>query len=87
MVDAADIDVDVSSDGDVIADTAAATVAAGDTSQSLSNSSGPMSVEQSMSSGSVMGSRVEIKHINAVALWSWDIEVDTCAICRNIIMD
>ena len=31
--------------------------------------------------------RFEIKKWNAVALWSWDIQVDTCAICRNHIMD
>ena len=29
----------------------------------------------------------EIKKWNAVALWSWDIQVDTCAICRNHIQD
>ncbi|KAI6190083.1 RING-type domain-containing protein [Aphelenchoides bicaudatus] len=31
--------------------------------------------------------RFEMKKWNAVALWSWDIVVDTCAICRNHIMD
>ena len=41
----------------------------------------------SVRAGDVGCDRVEIKHIHAVALWSWDIEVDTCAICRNIIMD
>lgn len=29
----------------------------------------------------------EVKKWNSVALWSWDIEVDVCAICRNNIMD
>uniref|UniRef100_A0A7S4NN80 RING-type domain-containing protein n=1 Tax=Paramoeba aestuarina TaxID=180227 RepID=A0A7S4NN80_9EUKA len=29
---------------------------------------------------------VELKKWNAVALWSWDIVVDNCAICRNHIM-
>ncbi|EZG45942.1 putative ring box protein 1 [Gregarina niphandrodes] len=29
----------------------------------------------------------ELKKWNAVALWSWDLEVDTCAICRNHTMD
>jgi hypothetical protein len=29
----------------------------------------------------------EVKKWNAVALWNWDIEVDTCAICRSHIMD
>mmetsp|Transcript_3539 Transcript_3539/g.10679 ORF Transcript_3539/g.10679 Transcript_3539/m.10679 type:complete len:107 (+) Transcript_3539:64-384(+) len=31
--------------------------------------------------------RFEVKKYNAVALWSWDIGVDNCAICRNHIMD
>ncbi|OAF67655.1 RING-box protein 1 [Intoshia linei] len=31
--------------------------------------------------------RFEIKKWNSVALWSWDIVVDNCAICRNNIMD
>ncbi|CBH15136.1 RING-H2 zinc finger, putative [Trypanosoma equiperdum] len=31
--------------------------------------------------------RFVLKRWNAVALWSWDIEVDTCAICRNHVMD
>lgn len=28
----------------------------------------------------------EIKKWNAVALWSWDLVVDSCAICRSHIM-
>lgn len=31
--------------------------------------------------------RFEVKKWNAVATWSWDIQVDNCAICRNHIMD
>jgi len=31
--------------------------------------------------------RFEIKKWNAVALWSWDIKVDTCAICKSHIME
>lgn len=31
--------------------------------------------------------RFEVKKWNAVALWSWDIQVDTCAICRMHLMD
>ncbi|KEG14516.1 RING-box protein 1 [Trypanosoma grayi] len=31
--------------------------------------------------------RFELKRWNAVALWSWDIQVETCAICRNHVMD
>lgn len=29
----------------------------------------------------------ELKKWNGVALWSWDIQVDNCAICRNHTMD
>eukprot|EP01013_Petalomonas_cantuscygni_P025301 TRINITY_DN4720_c0_g1_i1.p1 TRINITY_DN4720_c0_g1~~TRINITY_DN4720_c0_g1_i1.p1 ORF type:complete len:138 (+),score=5.29 TRINITY_DN4720_c0_g1_i1:210-623(+) len=29
----------------------------------------------------------KIRRWNAVALWTWDMVVDTCAICRNHIMD
>jgi RING-box protein 1 len=29
----------------------------------------------------------EVKKWNAVALWTYDIVVDTCAICRNHIME
>lgn len=31
--------------------------------------------------------RFQVKKWNAVALWTWDIAVDNCAICRNHIMD
>lgn len=31
--------------------------------------------------------RFEVRKWSAVAFWSWDIEVDNCAICRNHIMD
>lgn len=33
------------------------------------------------------GKRFEVKKWSGVALWSWDIIVDNCAICRNHIMD
>jgi Anaphase-promoting complex subunit 11 RING-H2 finger len=33
--------------------------------------------------GSRSGKRFEIKKWNAVAMWSWAICTDTCAICRN----
>ena len=39
------------------------------------------------SQGNPTGRRFEIKKWSAVALWSWDITVDNCAICRNHIMD
>ena len=28
-----------------------------------------------------------LKKWNAVAMWSWDVECDTCAICRVQVMD
>jgi E3 ubiquitin-protein ligase RBX1 len=33
--------------------------------------------------GPKSGKRFEIKKWNAVAMWSWAICTDTCAICRN----
>ena len=38
-------------------------------------------------SGKVSKKPFEVKKWNSVALWSWDIVVDNCAICRNHIMD
>lgn len=35
------------------------------------------------SKGPKSGKRFEIKKWNAVAMWSWAICTDTCAICRN----
>ena len=29
----------------------------------------------------------KIKKWNTVALWSWDIHIDTCAICKNNVQD
>ena len=31
--------------------------------------------------------RFEVKKWNAVGLWAWDIVVESCAICRNHIME
>ncbi|KAF6720830.1 RING-box protein 2 [Oryzias melastigma] len=41
------------------------------------------------SSGSKTGSdkMFSLKKWNAVAMWSWDVECDTCAICRVQVMD
>jgi len=33
------------------------------------------------------GERVRVKKWNAVALWAWNVDIDTCAICRNLIME
>jgi RING-box protein 1 len=35
------------------------------------------------SGGASGGLRFEVKKWSAVAMWSWDICADTCAICRN----
>lgn len=35
------------------------------------------------SKSGALGKRFEIKKWNAVAMWSWAICTDTCAICRN----
>lgn len=42
-----------------------------------------MDIEEEKSSSSSTAIRFEIKKWNAVAMWSWDICSDTCAICRN----
>ncbi len=59
---------------------------------STGGSEHPMEEEQKLESVEAPASseeqkRFEIKKWNAVALWSWDIVVDNCAICRNHIMD
>lgn len=40
-----------------------------------------------MSDSKAQKPRFEIKKWSTVAFWSWDIEIETCAICRNHIMD
>ena len=52
-----------------------------------------MDVEESRSNEApaVNGEKQErmfsLKKWNAVAMWSWDVECDTCAICRVQVMD
>ena len=50
------------------------------------SSAGSRPVHRSSLSSLKAVPRVELRKWTAVALWSWDIEVDTCAICRNLIM-
>ena len=57
---------------------------------SSSSSSSSSSILKAASEGENAGNassaqlpRFEIKKWNAVAMWSWDICADTCAICRN----
>uniref|UniRef100_A0A087Y0U9 RING-box protein 2 n=8 Tax=Percomorphaceae TaxID=1489872 RepID=A0A087Y0U9_POEFO len=46
-------------------------------------------LSHSTSSGSKSGGdkMFSLKKWNAVAMWSWDVECDTCAICRVQVMD
>jgi RING-box protein 1 len=41
----------------------------------------------SSSAGGPKKKMFEVKKWNAVSLWAWDLVVDSCAICRNHIMD
>ncbi|EFN52233.1 hypothetical protein CHLNCDRAFT_54556 [Chlorella variabilis] len=43
----------------------------------------PQQQEEKKGKGKANGKRFEIKKWNAVAMWSWAICTDTCAICRN----
>ncbi|MEQ2163810.1 RING-box protein 2, partial [Goodea atripinnis] len=45
-------------------------------------------LSHSTSSGSKSGGdkMFSLKKWNAVAMWSWDVECDTCAICRVQVM-
>ena len=52
-------------------------------SQPLSMQQGEENTEDSASTGKLFS----LKKWNAVAMWSWDVECDTCAICRVQVMD
>ena len=43
--------------------------------------------EETITTTEVENIGFEVKKWNAIALWNWDIEVDTCAVCRSHIMD
>ena len=34
-----------------------------------------------------MAAKIQITRVYNVALWSWDVEVDSCAICKNHVME
>jgi len=53
------------------------------TGQSSSRGSGG---QQQQATGNT-GKLFSLKKWNAVAMWSWDVECDTCAICRVQVMD
>ncbi|XP_059523338.1 E3 ubiquitin-protein ligase RBX1-like [Myotis daubentonii] len=66
-----------------------ATVKDADTPSSSTNSGGNSRADTPTSStNSGEGKkRFEVKNWKAVALWTWDLDVDNCAICRNHTMD
>lgn len=45
-----------------------------------------MSTHEACTEGSKMDKPFALKRWNAVAMWSWDVECDTCAICRVQVM-
>ena len=48
----------------------------------------PMNQEQEIIEGHASSEKLfSMKKWNAVAMWSWDVECDTCAICRVQVMD
>ncbi|XP_026816944.1 RING-box protein 1-like [Rhopalosiphum maidis] len=58
----------------------------------VSKTEGTMEVNQeagpsSSTSSSEKKPKIEVLKWNGIALWSWDIVVDNCAICRNHIME
>lgn len=62
-------------------------VATGPVGGAAAGSSSTAVVPAGGAASSTEKKRFEIKKYNAVALWAWDIVVETCAICRNHIMD
>jgi len=57
-----------------------------DTSRTTGQSSTAASTNNG-SSNNGGGKLFSLKKWNAVAMWSWDVECDTCAICRVQVMD
>jgi len=57
-----------------------------DTSRTTGQSSTTASTNNG-SSNNGGGKLFSLKKWNAVAMWSWDVECDTCAICRVQVMD
>lgn len=51
------------------------------------NQNDPQSQQLAKDGGSKKKQRFEVKKWTAVAFWSWDIVVETCAICRNHLME
>ena len=57
------------------------------TRQQKAKSSGKSKTKQTSNSSETTKQRFTVKKWSAVALWAWDVQVDTCAICKNHIMD
>ncbi|CDK25153.1 unnamed protein product [Kuraishia capsulata CBS 1993] len=47
----------------------------------------PVETDTTSTTGKPERKRFEVKKWNAVAFWSWDMEVEQCAICRNHLME
>ena len=80
-------DIDGSSGGSGSHSSPASTPPHSASSSHRGSASSPSSGPSRASLSALKGARVELRKWSAVALWSWDIEVDTCAICRNLIME
>merc|ERR1712001_762122 len=52
-----------------------------------STSSSQQVNEENTDDTTTTGKLFSLKKWNAVAMWSWDVECDTCAICRVQVMD
>ncbi|PWN27685.1 ubiquitin ligase subunit HrtA [Jaminaea rosea] len=73
-----------------MADTSKATATGADADANKDNNGMDIDRPGSSAAGAVSNAkqqRFQVKKWNAVCLWSWDIVVDNCAICRNHIMD
>jgi len=68
-------------------DTAAATSAAAAADSSAAAASASAAPAPPAGDNKPAKKIFEVKKWNAVSLWAWDLVVDSCAICRNHIMD
>ncbi|CAO1613567.1 unnamed protein product [Parajaminaea phylloscopi] len=59
----------------------------GSTANAATNTAAVTSTTTGATTQQAKPPRFQVKKWNAVCLWSWDIVVDNCAICRNHIMD
>ena len=59
----------------------------GKASSTAATASAAVSASGGAGSGAAGGKMFTLKKWNGVAMWSWDVECDTCAICRVQVMD